>query len=239
MFTALKLEARQALLNSKRKINPFILLLAGPVLSFYASSFLINFYYSDSFSLKAALFAAGTFLSFFAVPVSELILQAKLIISAKGSFSKIKISFVYAMKSCAVKLVTRLLKIGNFIVYEALPIAMLGGFLRYVYFNPVSVKAAAAYLIGTAVLALTGFAFYSVSVQKYSRALFFLAAYENISPLEALKLSKKMTGRGDIKLLMFKLSFLPWFVLCLAVIPVFFVIPYYKQSITCYFLNNG
>ena len=39
-------------------------------------------------------------------------------------------------------------------------------------------------------------------------------------------------------ILFFKLGFAPWFLLCILVFPAFYVIPYYKQSITCFFLSR-
>ena len=40
------------------------------------------------------------------------------------------------------------------------------------------------------------------------------------------------------ELFLFKLSFLPWLLLCAAILPTLYVIPYYKQSVTCRFLGG-
>ena len=98
----------------------------------------------------------------------------------------------------------------------------------------------AAYVIMgcIAVMAAAGIGFYAVFIQRYSMALFYLACFKDISVFEAIEESVKKTGNRLAEIALFKLGFLPWFLISLGVAPALFVIPYYKQSITCYFLNN-
>lgn len=236
MFSQLKLQARAALMPAANSIRLMIAAVFLAVFSVYLLLLMLSVYYPAFYPLRIIY---AVFISFFALPVTELALQAKLILTAKSVKSKVRIRFKYALKSCAVRLIVRLLKIRDFILFESVPIIMLVLFLFYVSSKPVSYKAAAAYLTGTAFIALMGIAFCIVSSEKYLRSMFCLAAYENISAIEAVRFSKAMVEKNRGKLLSLKLSFFPWFVLCLGVLPLLFVIPYYKQSITCYFLDNG
>ncbi len=235
MFSKLKLQARYALLPAEKYIRELIAPIFVIIILMYFLLFLLTLYYPQMYLLRLGY---AVFVSVFALPVIELAMQVKLILAAKGSKEKVKISFKYAIKSCILKLMLRLLKIRNFIFYQTLSLLMAFSFFAYVNFNPVSLKAAVAYLCGTAFAAVAGIAFYALSIQKYSRAYFCLAAYENITPLDAVRLSKKTEPKSNADLFSLKLSFLPWFIVCVAVVPLFFVVPYYKQSLTCYFLNN-
>ncbi len=235
MFSKLKLQARYALLPAEKYIRELIAPVFIIIIPLYFLLFLITVYYPQMYPLRLSY---AVFISIFALPIIELAMQIKLILAAKGSKEKVKISFKYALKSCWLKLMLRFLKIRNFILYQLLPLTMALVFFAYLRYNPVSLKAAVAYLCGTAFATIAGVIFYIISVQKYSRAYFCLAAYENITPFEAVRLSEKTASKSNAGLFSLKLSFLPWFIVCVAVVPLFFVVPYYKQSLTCYFLNN-
>ena len=77
-----------------------------------------------------------------------------------------------------------------------------------------------------------------IAVQRYARAGFYLAAYGDISPVQAISMSVKRCCEEVTELFLFKLSFLPWLLLCAAILPALYVIPYYKQSVTCRFLGG-
>ena len=104
--------------------------------------------------------------------------------------------------------------------------------------QPVSLKASAALLIGSAALTAAGLLFWGIAVQRYARAGFYLAAYGDISPVQAISMSVKRCREELTELFLFKLSFLPWLLLCAAILPALYVIPYYKQSVTCRFLGG-
>ena len=80
--------------------------------------------------------------------------------------------------------------------------------------------------------------FWGIAVQRYARAGFYLAAYGDISPVQAISMSVKRCCEEVTELFLFKLSFLPWLLLCAAILPALYVIPYYKQSVTCRFLGG-
>ncbi len=85
----------------------------------------------------------------------------------------------------------------------------------------------------TALLGVIGFIFWSIAVQRYFFVTFELAAHPEKSIFEAVGTSVDRAAPQLTQLFLFKLSFLPWWLLCVAVVPVFFVWQYYKQSLTC------
>ena len=141
-------------------------------------------------------------------------------------------------KSVALNIILFGIKIFWLGVFEILPVLSTVILYFQIKKEPISVKAVCAFSVGIAVLAIIGFVFYSVFVQRYSKSVFYLACYRNFSPVDAIRESVRKTQGicGDI--LLFKLGFLPWFLLCTAVLPALYVIPYYKQSLTCLFLSR-
>ena len=130
------------------------------------------------------------------------------------------------------------LKLLWLLLFEAIPAAFFTVFALRIARQPVSLKASAALLIGSAALAAAGLLFWGIAVQRYARAGFYLAAYGDISPVQAISMSVKRCREELTELFLFKLSFLPWLLLCAAILPALYVIPYYKQSVTCRFLGG-
>lgn len=130
------------------------------------------------------------------------------------------------------------LKLLWLLLFEAIPAAFFTVFALRIARQPVSLKASAALLIGSAALAAAGLLFWGIAVQRYARAGFYLAAYGDISPVQAISMSVKRCREELTELFLFKLSFLPWLLLCVAILPALYVIPYYKQSVTCRFLGG-
>ena len=85
----------------------------------------------------------------------------------------------------------------------------------------------------TALLGIVGFIFWSIAVQRYFFVTFELAAHPEKSVFEAVGTSVDRAAPQLVNLFLFKMSFLPWWLTCVLIFPVFFVWPYYKQSLTC------
>ena len=121
------------------------------------------------------------------------------------------------------------------LLYFALPIVVLGASLWVLDYGPYYMNLDMCYVIGSMGLMFTvlltvffGF-FYVVAMQK-----FFLARYyvtnENLGVWEALKKSRHATKGKRGEILLFRLSFLPWFLSCALVLPCLYVQPYYEIS---------
>lgn len=87
---------------------------------------------------------------------------------------------------------------------------------------------------GGAVLIAVGLVFWALMMQRYFLAPYLLADNQNISASAALRESALLMDGMAGRTLRFKLSFWPWFLLCVLVFPIYYVWPYYKQACACY-----
>ena len=77
---------------------------------------------------------------------------------------------------------------------------------------------------------LSGIYFSFVTMQKYALTDEIISLNPNLKTTEIIALSKQKTSGACFRLAKFKLSFIPWFLSCVLVLPLLFVIPYYRQS---------
>ncbi len=80
-----------------------------------------------------------------------------------------------------------------------------------------------------AVAAVFGILFAFCTVQRYS-LVYRTLINQGRGVFEAVKESVSKTNGSSSSIALFKLSFLPWYALCLFVFPLFYVIPYYNVS---------
>ena len=95
---------------------------------------------------------------------------------------------------------------------------------------------------GGALLLLLGLGFYLATVQRYALVLPILAKQPRCKLRNALALSAARTEGQCAALLGFQLSFFPWYLLGLLIVPLAFVTPYITQCRACKhaeLLNGG
>jgi len=85
----------------------------------------------------------------------------------------------------------------------------------------------------TVFLALLCGIFYGISMQKYFLARYYVVE-QNCNPWEALKKSRHASKGKRGEIFRFKLSFLPWMLLNIFVVPALYVLPYYNISAVLY-----
>lgn len=93
-------------------------------------------------------------------------------------------------------------------------------------------------ITGIAVLSAVGVFFYLLSSQDLICARFLVAAHPHLTARAAISMSRKKVRGSRFALLTFRLSFLPWLALCIFGFPVFYLWPYYRQSLACYVLAD-
>ncbi len=239
MNSRIKLSARAALTGSQKKVVPVAALLIFLFLLFSVCNGVVNLFGADR-KILLAVSVVTLISAVLLISPLRLALQTRLLLLASSIsvFSGRGIGLSGAVKSWLMCICLFGLKLFWLSVFEALP--FLGSLILILQLKkaPISFRAACAFAIGLAALALAGFVFYLLFIQRYSKAVFYLASYRDFSVLDAINESVRRTDgiRGDI--LLFKLSFLPWFLLCIGILPALYVIPYYKQSVTCLFLSR-
>ena len=86
---------------------------------------------------------------------------------------------------------------------------------------------------GGALLLGLGLGFYAATVQRYALVLPILAKQPRCKLRNALRLSAARTNDHCAALLSYKLSFLPWYLLCVLLIPLPVAAPYITQARAC------
>ncbi len=241
MNSRIKLSARSALCGAYGKILPLFCAGFAAFVIFSLCNGVLNRFFSDAGSSVLAAVAAVTLPVFIAVasPLS-LALQIKHLLLARGARYGVKpqISLSDGLKAC--DLCVRLLVVKTFWLafFEAIPVCLWFVQLFQIKVTDVSVNAAFTVTVGLLLLGIAGLVFWLIFIQRYSKAMFFLASYKDFTPGDAIRESVRKTKENVVDIFLFKLGFLPWFLLCLLVFPAFYVIPYYKQSVTCFFLRR-
>lgn len=238
MNSGIKLSARFAMSNSYLKILPLLTMIIFTVFVFSLCNAAANiFVNARGFTLSFAVFSLFAFVAITA-PIRYK-LEIRHLLLARGCRSvKTKIGISGMTKSLFFYSVLFCLKSFWFAVFEAIPVSATAMLYFHIGNEPVSAKATLVLGICIVILSAAGIMFYSVFIQRYSKAAFYLACYEDFSAFDAIRESVRKT-RGNLSdILLFKLGFLPWFLLCIGIAPMLFVIPYYKQSLTCCFLRQ-
>lgn len=235
-----KLSARAALTGSQIKIVPFVAAIMALFLLFSVCNELINRLNIDDKSLFVIFSVLSLFLTVAVIGPLRLLLEIKLLLLARGinPVRRPDLGFSGILKSCEMCVRLFFIKLFWLTVFEAIPI-MAGAVFVWLNLNKsVSLNATYAVLTGLILLAFVGVGFYSVYIQRYSKAMFYLACYKDFSVSDAIRESIRKTQNRLSEIFFFKLSFLPWLLLCIGVLPALYVIPYYKQSVTCFFLSR-
>lgn len=241
MNSRIKLSARAAICGSYFKVVPVVAVLMLLFILFSVCNAAVNYFFAnESEALLAAVAAFTLPLAVAATAPLRLRLQMKFLMLAKGRnrFGKPEMSFSDALKACELSVRLFFLKLFWLAVFETVPVTAGAAFVYHNYYNAVSLRAAYAVLIGLLLLTAAGLIFYSVFIQRYSKAWFYLACYRDFTAGDAIKESVRKTQDKLADIFFFKLSFAPWFLLCIGILPAFYVVPYYKQSLTCLFLSR-
>ena len=234
MYSRIKLSSRLAMSNSYIKILPDLTAMIFLIFIFSVCNLVLNTVAGIKYFF---LIPICTLLAFVLIisPI-RIRMETKHFLFARGLKSlRIKPGF---LKSLVFYPAIFCLRLFWFAVFEAIPIT--GAVMLYFYLTQNSLSAKATMVLFTciAVLGFIGFGFYCVFIQRYSQSAFYLVCYKDFSVSDAIRESVRKTQNNLVDILLFKISFLPWFLLSASIVPMLFVIPYYKQSLTIYFINK-
>ena len=213
------------------------------IFSFLAAAagvFVIRTVLSSGVTPKYAL-AAGAALSvlyFIIKSCANYRLQAQMILLLSNG-KKPEIRMREYVKNIGLSVCLFAFKAAELLMFELLPLSMILTLFLSVKSSAVSRAFCLTVLFGAAVIAVFGAIFFAFSVQKYAEAPFLLAAYPSLSVADCIRLSIEKGEKKAADLLRFKLGFLPWLFACIAIFPLLYVVPYYKQSLTCWFKQGS
>lgn len=231
MDKAIKLKAKKALKSKKRCVTSIIF----PFLAAATGIFVIRFVLQSG-TAKYAL-SAGIALSavyFIIKSCTNYRMQVQMILLlTNGEKPDIRITEYF--KNILLTLCLSALKIVELIAFEAIPTVIVAALFFSIKRSALSVAFCITMLVGAAITAIIGLIFLAFSVQKYAEAPFLLAAYPSLPVADCIKISVRKGEKKAADLLRFKLGFLPWLLACIAIFPLLYVVPYYKQCLTCRF----
>ncbi len=241
MNSRIKLSAKAAMNGAGFNFLPVCTAIMLLVFVFSVLNAAVNYFFKSAdkpFLAAVAMLSLPLFVA--SVAPLRLIMQTKYLLQAKGTRTGIKpdIGLSGALKACELCVRLFFIKLFWLCVFEAAPVVAGALFVYGNHQSAVSLKAAYTVLAGLSLLAVAGLLFYCVFVQRYSKSMFFLACYKDFSAGDAITESVRRT-RGKVSdIFLFKLSFVPWMMLCAGILPAIYVIPYYKQSLTCLYLSR-
>lgn len=135
-----------------------------------------------------------------------------------------------AFRAVKLTLLTACLKLLYLAVFMLPAAAVFSAVFILAQSGGIEVYLFAALTAGGVLLTLNGLVFWFIEIQKFFLAPYLTAEEPGLPAVTAVKRSKNLLEGHIGRLIGFKLSFLPWFLLCLFALPVVFVYPYYKQS---------
>ena len=138
-----------------------------------------------------------------------------------------------SLKSRALHVAIRIRKTGWFVLFQIPCAALL--VIWYYCRSRGRISGLPSYItLGGAVLCgVVGIVFTLLLCQQYGLGLYLLADDPSLTVRDAVRKSRAYMQPHCGKLLRLKLSFLPWFLSCVLIIPIVYVAPYYCQSVAC------
>jgi len=237
----LKIKSKSILTGRNMRASSLLLaavtaaVLMGSVPSFTQ---LIPMYGTGMLWLKVALNVAAPLIAVAALYPLRAGSEAWFLCGASGREpSALQVAFWYkpskVFKSIEMRFCLLARKLMWVAVFLAPGISVVSGALYMMMTEGISVKLLAASLAGGGISFLVGLFFYLLMVQRYFLAYAVLARDPKKSAGQAVRQSIEAMNGSCAGTLLFRLSFMPWFLLCLAIFPIFYVWPYYKQSCSC------
>ncbi|MBQ3005824.1 MAG: DUF975 family protein [Clostridia bacterium] len=140
-----------------------------------------------------------------------------------------------ATKSIRVYLTDFFLKTFWFFVFNIPSLTVISMTVFYALNFGIAENIFLSLIILASALLLCGGFFTFVFTQRYFLFPYLIMANPKIKIKEAVRNSTVLMDDLCFKTALFKLSFIPWFLSCIFIIPIFYVIPYYKTSCGFYF----
>lgn len=174
-----------------------------------------------------------------AIKLGESFIYLKRALGEKGSFSLL-FHFLTPKKSarafslyCTVGFYNTL-----WLIFFLVPPAMCAYTSAVLYKNAaLTVEAFYALAAGTAALTVFALCFHRAARFRYEGAPYYMCL-QGLSAGKAVKKSIRFTDKALKKSVLFKIGFSGWFASCLTVLPVVYVVPYYKLSKARFIINT-
>ncbi len=135
-----------------------------------------------------------------------------------------------AAKSIRVFFTDFFVKLFWFIIFNIPALIVIAATVFYAVNIGIAENIFSVLVILSSALLLCGGFFTFVFIQRYFLVPYFIFKNPQTKIKEAVKNSTFLMNDLCFKTALFKLSFIPWFLSCVFILPIFYVIPYYKTS---------
>ena len=147
-------------------------------------------------------------------------------------------SYKKAFRAFALTLTLLLIKSGIVLLFCLPGLALAAGGIYMLFSSGISLGTALTVFSGSAVLLAVGAVFSFCTVQRYAAAPYIAAIRPCTGVRSAINASARIMQGRYLSCAAFKLSFAPWLLSCLLVVPALFVWPYYRQACAVWILET-
>lgn len=136
----------------------------------------------------------------------------------------------YSLKAFGLNLTLTFLKLFWSTVFLCPSILIVISTIAIAFNGGVEVYLLAVLLCGAAISLVCGLTFRFIIIQRYFLAPVLLTQNPSNGILQSIKQSKNLSEGQLLKIVRFKMMFIPLWMSCILILPIFFVYPHYKQS---------
>lgn len=147
------------------------------------------------------------------------------------------VSFRQCFTFLTVSIIRFLLSISWFVVYLS-PCIITSGLLLYSYRmenNGFNINL--TLFVSAIMLFIIGLSFLYITLKRYTMCSSVILTEEEKNPLKVVAKSIELMENHSVECAFYCLSFIGWLLLCLLIIPLIYVVPYFKMS-KSYFCNS-
>lgn len=137
---------------------------------------------------------------------------------------------LYSIKASIFKIYLYLIKTINTIIFITPSLLLFSALLLLAFSGGIEIWIFITLLIGGAILLFFGLIYAFIFNQRYFLAEYLYINNPKLSVIQVINRSKNLLDGHIFNVVKFKISFLPHMILCLLIIPIFVIGPYYKQS---------
>lgn len=232
-ISQIKKVSRKIIKGNVLKSSKLLMLFAGGFVLFSALPFAVELYFKENRTTVLSILAAVFILNIISLSSFRTGSRAWFLLynrKKRGAKTVYWFRLSKALKSTGLYISLFIKKLiwtaafvspGAVMISAAVIIAMNGGMEFNIF---------ASWIIGGAVLAVTGMIFLGIFKQRFFLVPYLKAADPTMKNREIFRKSRTLMNMNLKKAAMLKISFLPWLLICVTVVPSAYVWAYYSQS---------
>lgn len=193
--------------------------------------------------VKIILSVIGIIITIIVIPPVKLGIERWFFVRAKGENAKVRDLFYFFefsrfLRSQSAFWYSTAIKTAVFFFFQFPALCIFGVLYSAAFQGESSYTIVLALMVSGVMLALAGLGFYFVYSADWFMYYYIIVSNDTIKLSKAYRFSVKLVKNSIGRVCLFKLSFFPWWLLCVFVFPIFYVWGYYKQSLAVLAYRN-